>query len=42
MPDRVTRAMQEYLELESNIGGYEAAALQSEASGIFMKPQPAC
>ncbi len=35
MPDIVTRAQLEYIQLESEIGGYEAAALQADTIGGF-------
>ncbi|HLZ89851.1 MAG TPA: aminotransferase class V-fold PLP-dependent enzyme, partial [Puia sp.] len=35
MPDGVTRALQEHLQLESEIGGYEAAAMRADAVAQF-------
>jgi selenocysteine lyase/cysteine desulfurase len=35
MPDIVTRTIREHISLESNIGGYEAAALQAALIGDF-------
>ena len=35
MPDRVTRAIQEHISLESKIGGYEASALRADAIKQF-------
>ena len=35
MPDLVTRTLHDHLQLESEIGGYEAAALRADAIGKF-------
>src|ERR1700753_1687405 len=35
MPDIVTQAIQEHIDLESTIGGYEAAAARSAEVGLF-------